>query len=45
MFSLKTHPGAFASVEGDEGGAHHEGKPWGMLRAIFCLGGAAVLAA
>jgi len=48
VFSLKTHPGAFATVEegeGDAAGAHHEGKPWGMPRAILSLTGASVLAA
>ena len=44
LFSLKTHPGAFASVEsGDD--AHHEGKQWSMGRAIGSLIGASVLAA
>ena len=44
LFSLKTHPGAFASVDtGDE--AHHEGKQWSMARAIGSLIGASVLAA
>jgi len=44
LFSLKTHPGAFASVDtGDE--AHHEGKQWSMARAVGSLIGASVLAA
>jgi Ca2+:H+ antiporter len=44
LFSLKTHPGAFASV--DTGGeAHHEGKQWSMARAVGGLIGASVLAA
>jgi Ca2+:H+ antiporter len=44
LFSLKTHPGAFASV--DTGGeAHHEGKQWSMARAVGSLIGASVLAA
>ena len=44
LFSLKTHPGAFASVDtGDE--AHHEGKQWSMARAVGGLIGASVLAA
>jgi len=43
VFSLKTHPDAFASVEGDE--AHHEGERWSMPRAVLSLAGAAVLAA
>lgn len=44
LFSLKTHPGSFASVEG---GAErsHEGKQWSVLRAIVSLVGASVLAA
>jgi Ca2+:H+ antiporter len=44
FFSLKTHPGAFASVaETDE--ASHEGKLWGLPRAVISLLGASVLAA
>jgi len=44
LFSFKTHPGAFASVDtGDE--AHHEGKQWSMARAVGSLIGASVLAA
>src|SRR6266487_6014174 len=44
LFSLKTHPGAFASVDsGDE--AHHEGKQWSVARAAGSLIGASVLAA
>jgi len=44
LFSLKTHPRAFASVDtGDE--AHHEGKQWSMARAVGSLIGASVLAA
>jgi len=43
VFSLKTHPGAFASVEG--GDAHHEGQQWSLPRAVGSLLGAAVLAA
>ena len=45
VFSLKTHPGAFASEGGHEDPAHHEGKPWGMPRAVLSLIGASVLAA
>jgi len=45
VFSLKTHPRAFASVEAAEDGPHHEGKPWSVPRAIFSLVGASVLAA
>jgi Ca2+:H+ antiporter len=43
LFSLKTHPGAFASVE--EGEEHHEGKRWSVSRAIGSLVGASVAAA
>ena len=44
FFSLKTHPGSFVSVaETDEAG--HEGKLWGLPRAIGSLLGASVLAA
>jgi Ca2+:H+ antiporter len=44
LFSLKTHPGAFASVDtGDE--AHHEGKQWSLARAVGSLVGASLLAA
>jgi len=44
IFSLKTHPGAFASVDsGDE--AHHEGKQWSTARAVGSLIAASVLAA
>jgi Ca2+:H+ antiporter len=44
VFSLKTHPGAFASVDsGDE--AHHEGKQWSTARAVGSLIAASVLAA
>ena len=43
-FSLKTHPGAFASVDvGIE--AAHEGPQWGIPRAAGTLVGASVLAA
>jgi Ca2+:H+ antiporter len=43
VFSLKTHPDAFASVESAE--SHHEAERWSMPRAIASLAGAAVLAA
>jgi len=44
VFSLKTHPGASASVDsGDE--AHHEGKQWSTARAVGSLIAASVLAA
>ena len=45
VFSLKTHPGAFASVGGDEGEGHHHGAPWSVPRALASLVGASVLAA
>jgi len=44
LFSLKTHPDAFASVEG-HGDAHPEGTRWGMTRSIVSLVGASLLAA
>lgn len=44
LFSLKTHPGAFASVE-TEGEAEHEESHWGVPRAIISLLVASVLAA
>jgi Ca2+:H+ antiporter len=44
LFSLKTHPGAFASVEGGEE-EHHEGRQWSVSRAIVTLVAASVLAA
>ena len=44
VFSLKTHPKAFASVE-SEGDAHHHGEQWSLARAIGSLVGASVLAA
>jgi Ca2+:H+ antiporter len=44
LFSLKTHPGAFASVEGEAEREHHE-EHWGIPRSIGTLlaasGGAA----
>ncbi len=43
-FSLKTHPGAFASVE-TENEAEHEEDHWGVPRAIISLLVASVLAA
>src|SRR5215470_2158117 len=45
VFSLKTHPAAFASADEHGGEAHHEGKPWSMPRAIATLVVASVLAA
>lgn len=44
VFSLKTHPGSFASVE-REREPHHEGTQWSALRAVASLVGASVLAA
>jgi Ca2+:H+ antiporter len=43
-FSLKTHPGAFASVEVQDE-SHHEGKQWSVPVAAGTLVGASVLAA
>jgi Ca2+:H+ antiporter len=45
LFSVKTHPGTFASVEGDKGEPHDDGSLWSMPLAIFGLAGASVLAA
>jgi Ca2+:H+ antiporter len=45
LFSLKTHPGAFASVGRDEDESHDEGKRWNIPTAILGLAGASVLAA
>jgi len=45
LFSLKTHRGAFASVESGEGGHGHEGPQWSVARAVGSLLGASVLAA
>ena len=44
LFSLKTHPKAFASVEGGDE-AHHDGQQWSVGRAVGSLIGASVLAA
>jgi Ca2+:H+ antiporter len=43
VFSLKTHPKAFSSMEPEE--THHEGQQWGLSQAIGSLVVAAVLAA
>ena len=43
FFSLKTHPGAFASVETEA--VSHEGEHWGLPRAIGSLLVASALAA
>jgi len=45
LFSLKTHPHAFASVEGGEGGGHDLEEHWSVARAIVSLVVASVLAA
>jgi len=44
VFALKTHPGAFASVD-TESEAHEHGKQWSAARAVGGLLGASVLAA
>jgi Ca2+:H+ antiporter len=44
FFSLKTHPGEFASVEAGDGG-HHTEEHWSVYRAIGTLLVASVLAA
>ncbi|HEY0376854.1 MAG TPA: calcium/proton exchanger [Pyrinomonadaceae bacterium] len=44
FFSLKTHPGTFASVEGEEAAGHEEER-WSLTRAIVSLLGASALAA
>jgi Ca2+:H+ antiporter len=44
LFSLKTHPGAFASVE-PAAEAAHEGEQWSMQRAIGTLLVSSILAA
>jgi Ca2+:H+ antiporter len=44
LFSLKTHPGTFASVEAVGASGHEEGR-WGLPRAVGSLLVAAVLAA
>jgi Ca2+:H+ antiporter len=49
LFSLKTHPEAFASTtisaEGESEGHGHGGKVWSLQRAIVSLVGASILAA
>ena len=46
LFSLKTHPGAFASVESTAAASHeHEEEQWGLPRAVGSLLGASALAA
>ncbi len=44
VFSLKTHPDAFASVSHEEE-AHHTGKQWGLPQTVGTLVAASVLAA
>ncbi|HEV7395444.1 MAG TPA: calcium/proton exchanger [Pyrinomonadaceae bacterium] len=44
VFALKTHPGAFASVD-TEGEAHEHGKQWSVGKAVGALLGASALAA
>jgi Ca2+:H+ antiporter len=44
LFSLKTHPGVFSSVESGAN-EHEEGTQWGVSRAIGALIGASLLAA
>src|SRR5262249_37232721 len=44
LYSLKTHPGAFASVDA-AGEEEHHGKQWSVARAVGGLVGASVLAA
>jgi Ca2+:H+ antiporter len=44
FFSLKTHPGAFASVETEAEAGHHE-EHWSVPRAVGTLLAASVLAA
>lgn len=45
VFSLKTHPCSFASVDSEEIAGHDEGEHWGLPRAIGSLIGASLLAA
>lgn len=44
LFSLKTHPGVFSSVESG-GSEHEEGTRWSVARAVGTLIGASLLAA
>jgi Ca2+:H+ antiporter len=44
LFSLRTHPKTFASVEAEESSGHEEGR-WGLTRAVGSLLAASVLAA
>ena len=45
IFSLKTHPCSFASVDSEEMAGHDEEEHWGLPRAIGSLIGASLLAA
>jgi Ca2+:H+ antiporter len=44
LFSLRTHPGAFASIDREEAESHKD-EQWGLLRAVGSLVGASLLAA
>src|SRR5215510_7670928 len=45
LFSLKTHPHAFASVDSEHGGGHDLEEHWSVARAVVSLVVASVLAA
>ena len=45
LFSLKTHPSAFASVDSEGGGGHDLEEHWSLARTIISLIVASVLAA
>jgi Ca2+:H+ antiporter len=45
LFSLKTHPHAFASVDTEQAGGHDLEKHWSVTRALSTLIAASVLAA
>lgn len=45
LFSLKTHPQAFASVDSEQGGGHDLEEHWSVGRAVLTLIAASVLAA
>ncbi|HKO45303.1 MAG TPA: calcium/proton exchanger [Pyrinomonadaceae bacterium] len=45
LYSLKTHKGAFESVESEAGDAVHHEKQWSVARAVITLIGASVMAA
>ena len=44
LYSLKTHSSAFASLDTEQGSAHH-GEQWGIARAVISLLAASVFAA